>query len=190
MEHQLQLIVTLLCRQSGRVRGDLHAGCWNQPRRVQLTSATTAAATVLVMALAAPSARESCMPLASRSMRFPWRAGVLVGIGFGMLRGSTSDQQRARGRRRDAVDAHAAHPVRRQPRHHYRVITLAVTHSKLGFPVTALVAVAVATAVLWLALMAAIQVAAVAMTNKKPTGRIESSSGWASSGILLPASWA
>jgi multiple antibiotic resistance protein len=80
--------------------------------------------------------------------------GVLSWIGFSMLRGNSSPVSEAATDRDDSkrsltlVILFAASPGTITG-----VITLAVVHTKLSLPVTALVAVAVATAIMWVAMV-------------------------------------
>jgi multiple antibiotic resistance protein len=184
VEHQLQAIVTLLALVNPAVCAAIFMrAAGTQPRRVQLTSATTAAATVLViLALAALFGARILHAFGVSLDAFSVAGGgVLAWIGFGMLRGSTSDQQRAPA---DAAETPSTlTPLilfAASPGTITGVITLAVTHSKLGFPVTALVAVAVATAVLWLALMAAIQLSSRRHDKQEANGadRVKQRSGF------------
>jgi len=80
--------------------------------------------------------------------------GVLSWIGFSMLIGnSTIDKTSTK---EGTIDKRSLTPLilfAASPGTITGVITLAVAHSRLGFPVTALVAVAVAVLVMWMAIL-------------------------------------
>jgi small neutral amino acid transporter SnatA (MarC family) len=82
------------------------------------------------------------------------RGGVLTWIGFSMLRGNSPQAQDAPKERAD--ERRSLTPVilfAASPGTITGVITLAVAHSKLLLPVTALVAAAVAAVVMWIVMV-------------------------------------
>ena len=83
--------------------------------------------------------------------------GVLSWIGFSMLRGNpTNDKSASPERLGEKVSLAPLILFAASPGTITGVITLAATHTKLMFPVTALVAVVVATLVMWLVIVLAI----------------------------------
>lgn len=130
-----------------------------QPRPTQMADVTRAALTVLaILALAAlVGARILHLFGVSLDAFSVAGGGVLAWIGFSMLGGNPSQASRSKP---DATGAQASlAPLilfAASPGTITGVITLAVAHSKLELPVTALIAVGVATAAMWLAIVAAI----------------------------------
>jgi multiple antibiotic resistance protein len=141
---------------------------------VQFASATTAAATVLVILVVAALFGTKILSAFGVSLDAFSVAGggVLAWIGFGMLSNSGSDQKR------DSSDASSQQSAlaplilfAASPGTVTGVITLAVEHSKLDVPVTALVAVAVATIAMWLVILLTIQLGSRDRSDRK--GKME-----------------
>jgi multiple antibiotic resistance protein len=125
-----------------------------------LASATRAALTVLVILLLAALVGAKILHVfgVSQDAFSVAGGGVLAWIGFSMLRGNPSSANESK------PDA-AANPessltplilFAASPGTITGVITLAVAHSRMEVPITALIAVGVATAMMWLAIMLAI----------------------------------
>jgi multiple antibiotic resistance protein len=79
--------------------------------------------------------------------------GVLSWIGFSMLRGNPTSEKSAPHDSTKKVSLAPLILFAASPGTITGVITLAATHTRLMFPVTALVAVGVATVVMWLAIL-------------------------------------
>lgn len=159
MDLQLQAIVTLLALINPVMCAAIFlrtAGA--QSRRAQVANATRAALTVLVILALAALVGAKVLHLFGVSLDAFSVAGggVLAWIGLSMLRGSSVDDNKSN---QDAADPQASlTPLilfAASPGTITGVITLAVAHSKLAIPVTALVAVGVATFAMWLALLLA-----------------------------------
>jgi len=127
-----------------------------QRRATRITNATKAALAVLVILLVAALAGARILQIFGVSLDAFSIAGggVLTWIGFSMLRGNSPQ---ARDPSKDgAAENRSLTPVilfAASPGTITGVITIAVAHSKLALPVTALVAVAVAGAVMWVAML-------------------------------------
>jgi multiple antibiotic resistance protein len=157
MEQQLQAIATVLSLVNpvicGAMFAQIEAG---QGRAARLADATKAALAVLVILVVAALAGARVLQVFGVSLDAFSVAGggVLAWIGFTMLRANSaparshskegSDEERSIG----PVILFAASPGTITG-----VITLAVTHSGLLLPVTALVAVAVAAAAMWVVMV-------------------------------------
>lgn len=134
-------------------------GVSGQPQRAQLAAATTAALTVLIILMLAALFGANVLNAFGVSLDAFSVAGggVLSWIGFGMLRGDSGGGKQDEPSAGDASSSltplilFAASPGTITG-----VITLAVSHSKLNIPVTALIAIAVATTLMWLVILAAI----------------------------------
>jgi multiple antibiotic resistance protein len=127
-----------------------------QTRATRITDATKAALAVLVILLVAALAGARVLKIFGVSLDAFSIAGggVLTWIGFSMLRGNSPQ---ARDPSKDgAAEKRSLTPVilfAASTGTITGVITLAVAHAKLALPVTALVAVAVAGAVMWVAML-------------------------------------
>ena len=131
----------------------------SRSRRALLTDANKSAGTVLIILVLAALCGPRVLDIFGVSLDAFSVAGggVLSWIGFTMLRGNPSDAK-------DPKPAGAEQQTSLTPLILFAaspgtitgVITLAVNHTKLKFPVTALVAVALATVVMWLAIWTAI----------------------------------
>jgi multiple antibiotic resistance protein len=157
MEQQLQAIVTVLSLVNPLICGTMFARIEaGQDRGARLADATRAALAVLVILVVAALVGARVLHIFGVSLDAFAVAGggVLSWIGITMLGARpTPDQHHAtegadRERSITPLILFAASPGTITG-----VITLAVTHAKLELPVTALVAVAVATAVMWIVMV-------------------------------------
>ncbi len=167
MDQHLQAIVTILALINPVMCATIFLRIEGaRPRQAQVGDATRAVLTVLViLALAALfGARVLHLFGVSLDAFSVAGGGVLAWIGFSMLRGGQNDG--------GPVQRQAASPqvslaplilFAASPGTITGVITLAVAHSKLRVPVTALVAVGVATLAMWLALMLVVTTGSRAM---------------------------
>jgi multiple antibiotic resistance protein len=157
MEHQLQAIVTVLSLVNPVICGTMFARIeTGQPRATQLLDATKAALAVLVILIVTALIGARILQVFGISLEAFSIAGggLLALIGFSMLRESPSHNQDVA--KESACENRSIAPVvlfAASPGTITGVITLAVTHSKLDLPITALVAVAVATPVMWIAMV-------------------------------------
>lgn len=162
MEHHLQANVTVLALVNPAMCVAIFLGSAGAlPRVRQLSSATTAAVTVLVILVLAALFGTKALHAFGVSLDVFSVAGgaVLAWIGLGIIRESNRADQHDNGFNPGesqavltplvlfaaSLDAVAG------------VITLAAAPSTLGLPATALMAVAAATAVMWLVLVVTIQ---------------------------------
>jgi multiple antibiotic resistance protein len=153
MEQQLQAIVTVLSLVNPLICGVMFAQIEvGQTRAIRITDATKAALAVLVILLVAALAGARVLQIFGISLDAFSIAGggVLTWIGFSMLRGNTP--QTSAPSKDGAAAKRSLTPLilfAASPGTITGVITLAVAHAKLELPITALVAVAVAAAVMW-----------------------------------------
>src|SRR5262245_28607719 len=127
-----------------------------RPRSALLVDAAKVAIAVLVILLLAALLGTRILHVFGVSLDAFSVAGggVLSWIGFSMLRGSSTDHKSAA--HDDSGKYESLTPLilfAASPGTITGVITLAAIHTRLMFPVTALVAVVVATAVMWLVLV-------------------------------------
>jgi multiple antibiotic resistance protein len=127
-----------------------------QARPARLADATRAALAVLVILVIAALAGARSLQLFGVSLDAFSVAGggVLSWIGLSMLRADSAPAQDPSKEKAD--EKRSITPVilfAASPGTITGVITLAVTHAELELPVTALVAVALSTAVLWMVMM-------------------------------------
>jgi multiple antibiotic resistance protein len=151
MQQHFQAIVTVLSLVNPLICGAMFAQIEaGQTGATRFADATKAALTVLVILVLAALVGARALQIFGVSLEAFSVAGggVLAWIGFSMLRGNSApipnaatDQKRSL----TPVILFAASPGTITG-----VITLAVVHTKLLLPVTALVAVAVATVVMWI----------------------------------------
>ncbi len=159
MDRQLQAIVTLLALINPAMCAAIFVrGTGGLPRRTQMASATTAALTVLVILVLAALFGANILHAFGVSLDAFSVAGggVLAWIGFGMLHGGDNSGDEPPEKQETAPQQSSLTPLilfAASPGTITGVITLAVAHSKLQIPVTALVAVAVAAATMWLVLL-------------------------------------
>ena len=157
MEQQLQAIVTVLSLVNPLICGVMFAQIEvGQTRAIRITDATKAALAVLVILLVAALAGARVLQIFGVSLdAFSIASGgVLTWIGFSMLRGNSP--QANTPLKKGAAEKRSLTPLilfAASPGTITGVITLAVAHAKLALPVTALVAVAVAVAVMWVAMV-------------------------------------
>jgi small neutral amino acid transporter SnatA (MarC family) len=153
MEHHLQAIVTVLSLVNPLICGTMFAQVEaGQTRATRLADATKAALAVLVILVIAALAGARVLQVFGVSLDAFSIAGggVLTWIGFSMLRGNSLQAQDPSKNR--AAETRSLGPVilfAASPGTITGVITLAVAHAKLALPITALVAVVVATLVMW-----------------------------------------
>jgi len=157
MEQQIQAIVTILSLVNPLICGAMFARIEaGQDRAARLADATKAALAVLVVLVVAALAGAWVLHIFGVSLDAFAVAGggVLSWIGINMLGAKrTADQN---GAKEDADKKRSLTPLilfAASPGTITGVITLAVAHAKLDLPVTALVAVAVVTAVLWIVML-------------------------------------
>jgi multiple antibiotic resistance protein len=157
MEQQLQAIATVLSLVNPLICGAMFARIEaGQDRAARLADATKASLAVLVILVVAALVGARVLQVFGISLDAFSVAGggVLSWIGFTMLRGNSAPEQ---GPAKEGADEkRSITPVilfAASPGTITGVITLAVAHGKLLLPVTALVAVAVTTVVLWLVMV-------------------------------------
>jgi len=160
MEHRLQAIVTLLALINPVVCATIFASITpGVARQERLRYATTAALTVLVILLTAAIAGAKVLHAFGVSLDAFSVAGggVLAWIGFSMLSGSSSTSEKSlSGAEATQVSLTPLILFAASPGTITGVITLAVAHSRQAIPLTALMAVGVATLVMWLVLVLSI----------------------------------
>ena len=157
LEQYLQAIVTVLSLVNpficGAMFAQIEAG---QTRATRLGDATKAALAVLVILVVAALAGARVLQVFGVSLDAFSIAGggVLIWIGFSMLRGHSLQAQ---GSSKDgAAEKRSLTPLilfAASPGTITGVITLAVAHSKQELPVTALVAVVAAAVVMWVVMV-------------------------------------
>jgi multiple antibiotic resistance protein len=157
MEQQLQAIATVLSLVNPLICGAMFARIEaGQARGGRLADATRAALAVLVILVVAALVGARVLQIFGVSLDAFSVAGggVLSWIGFTMLRGASAPAQDPS--KEGADEERSITPLilfAASPGTITGVITLAVAHAKLRLPVTALVAVAVATAVMWVVMV-------------------------------------
>jgi multiple antibiotic resistance protein len=157
MEQQLQAIETVLSLVNPVICGAMFARIEaGQGRAARLADATKAGLAVLVILVVAALVGERVLQVFGVSLDAFSVAGggVLSWIGFTMLRANSAPAQGAS--KEGAGEKRSITPLilfAASPGTITGVITLAVTHAGLLLPVTALVAVAVATAVMWIVMV-------------------------------------
>jgi MarC family membrane protein len=160
LQEVLQAIATVLALVNPVMCGAIFVQLeGSRLRRAQLVDATKAALTVLVILVLAALIGTRILHLFGVSLDAFSVAGggVLSWIGFSMLRGNaTADNRSQNVGASQRVSLSPLILFAASPGTITGVITLAAAHTKLSFPMTALVAVAVATVVMWLAILLAI----------------------------------
>jgi multiple antibiotic resistance protein len=157
MEQQLQAIATVLSLVNPMICGAMFARIEaGQARAARLADATKAALAVLVILVVAALVGARVLQIFGVSLDAFAVAGggVLSWIGFTMLRASSAPVQDSS--KEGANEKRSITPLilfAASPGTITGVITLAVAHAKLQLPVTALVAVAVATAAMWVVMV-------------------------------------
>ncbi len=153
MEQHLQAIVTVLSLVNPLICGTMFAQiAAGQTHATQLADATKTSLAVLVILSIAALAGARVLKVFGVSLDAFSIAGggVLTWIGFSMLRGAsaqTQDRPKSRAAKRRSLTPVILFAA--SPGTITGVITLAVAHTKLALPVTALVAIVVATAAMW-----------------------------------------
>jgi multiple antibiotic resistance protein len=157
MEQHLQAIVTVLSLVNPLICGTMFAQiAAGQTRATQVADATKTSLAVLVILVIAALAGARILKVFGVSLDAFSVAGggVLTWIGFSMLRGAsaqTQDRSKERTAKRRSLTPVILFAA--SPGTITGVITLAVAHTKLALPVTALVAIVVATAAMWSAMV-------------------------------------
>jgi multiple antibiotic resistance protein len=157
MEQQLQAIATVLSLVNPMICGAMFARIEaGQARAERLADATKAALAVLVILVVAALVGARVLQVFGVSLDAFAVAGggVLAWIGFTMLRGNAAPAQDPS--KEGADEKRSITPLilfAASPGTITGVITLAVAHAKMELPVTALVAVVVATAVMWIVMV-------------------------------------
>jgi small neutral amino acid transporter SnatA (MarC family) len=154
MQQHLQAIVTVLSLVNplicGAMFAQIEAGQTSATRLADATKAALAVLVILVMA-ALVGARVLHIFGVSLDAFSVAGGGVLAWIGFSMLRGNSAPVPNAAGDQKRSLTPLILFAA--SPGTITGVITLAVVHTKLLLPVTALVAVAVATVVMWIVML-------------------------------------
>jgi multiple antibiotic resistance protein len=157
MEQQLQAIATVLSLVNPMICGAMFARIEaGQARAARLADATKAALAVLVILLGAALVGARVLQVFGVSLDAFSVAGggVLSWIGLTMLRADSASNQAPS--KEGSVEKQSITPLilfAASPGTITGVITLAVAHAKLLVPVTALVAIAVATVVMWIVMV-------------------------------------
>ena len=157
MEQQLHAIATVLSLVNPMICGAMFARIEaGQARAARLADATKAALAVLVILVVAALVGARVLQVFGVSLDAFSVAGggVLAWIGFTMLRADSAPVQDPS--KEGADEERSITPLilfAASPGTIAGVITLAVAHGELLLPVTALVAVAVATAVMWIVMV-------------------------------------
>jgi multiple antibiotic resistance protein len=161
MQEQIQAIVTVLSLVNPLVCGAMFARVEAERSAVeQRADATRVAVAIVIILAAAALVGTRLLHLFGVSLDAFMVAGggVLAWMGFSMLSGKASSSSpnasSAQGTTLTPLILFAASPGTITG-----VITLSAAHTRLGFPVTALVAVAVASILTWLALLLVARVA-------------------------------
>jgi multiple antibiotic resistance protein len=161
MHEQIQAIVTVLSLVNPLVCGAMFARVEAERSAVeQRADATKVALAIVIILTAAALVGTQLLHLFGVSLDAFMVAGggVLAWMGFSMLSGQASPSSpnapSAQGAPLTPLILFAASPGTITG-----VITLSAAHTRLGFPVTALVAVAVASVLTWLALLLVARVA-------------------------------
>ena len=157
MEQQLQAMVTVLALVNpvicGAMFAEIEAGQASATRLADATQATLAVLVILVVAALVGARLLQVFGVSLEAFSIAG-GGVLTWIGFSMLRSNSPQAQDAPKDR--AEERRSLTPLilfAASPGTITGVITLAVAHSKLDLPVTALVAVAVAAVVMWIVMV-------------------------------------
>lgn len=157
MEQQLQAIATVLSLVNPMICGAMFARIASgRDRAAQLADVSKATLAVLVILAVAALVGARVLQVFGVSLDAFSVAGggVLAWIGFSMLRANSAPAQSPS--KESADENRSITPVilfAASPGTITGVITLAVAHTKAHLPVTALVAVAVAAAVMWIVMV-------------------------------------
>jgi small neutral amino acid transporter SnatA (MarC family) len=156
MQDHVQAIVTVLALVNPVMCGAIFAQLEGErPRKALLIDAAKAAMAVLIILVLAALLGTRILQVFGVSLDAFSVAGggVLSWIGFTMLRGSSTENKSAPHDSAKKVSLAPLILFAASPGTITGVITLAATHTRLMFPVTALVAVVVATAIMWLVIV-------------------------------------
>jgi multiple antibiotic resistance protein len=154
MQQHLQAIVTVLSLVNPLICGAMFAQIEaGQTSATRLADATKAALAVLVILVIAALVGARVLHIFGVSLDAFSVAGggVLAWIGFSMLRGKSAPVPNAAGDQKRSLTPLILFAA--SPGTITGVITLAVVHTKLLLPATALVAVAVATVAMWIVML-------------------------------------
>jgi multiple antibiotic resistance protein len=157
MKQHLQAIVTVLSLVNPVICGAMFIRIESgQDRATRLADATRVALSVLIILMVAALAGARVLKIFGISLEAFSVAGggVLIWIGFSMLRGNSAQVQPSS--KDGATETRSLTPVilfAASPGTITGVITLAVAHAKLTLPVTALIAVVVAVVATWLVMV-------------------------------------
>ena len=157
MKQHLQAIVTVLSLVNPVICGAMFTRIESgQDRATRLADATRVALSVLIILMLAALAGARVLRIFGISLEAFSVAGggVLIWIGFSMLRGNSVQVQPSS--KDGATETRSLTPVilfAASPGTITGVITLAVAHAKLTLPVTALIAVVVAVVATWLVMV-------------------------------------
>lgn len=170
MHEQLQAIITLLALVNPVVCSLIFVQAEGaKPRGAMLADATRAVATVFVILILSALLGARILHVFGVSLDAFSVAGggVLSWIGFSMLRGSPGAGS---GSNEGSSSLTPLILFAASPGTITGVITVAVAHSRLAIPVTALVAVAAAVVVLWAVLLLAIRAEGGSSAKPNPGG--------------------
>jgi multiple antibiotic resistance protein len=158
LKEQVQAIVTILSLVNPAICGMLFAqavaGC---PRGSQIVDATKAALAIMVILVIAAVAGTNVLHLFGVSLDAFMVAGggVLSWMGFSMLSGNTSASASSGSSSNSKPSLTALILFAASPGTITGVITVSTAHTKLQFPITALVAIVVTVAVTWFVMLLA-----------------------------------
>ncbi len=156
MQDHLQAIVTILALVNPLMCGAIFVQLEGaRPRYLLLRDATSAAfAVLIILVLAALFGTRILHTFGVSLDAFSVAGGgVLSWIGLSMLRGSPTDHESAPHDSTKKVSLAPLILFAASPGTITGVITLAATHTGLMLPITALVAVVVATVIMWMVIM-------------------------------------
>lgn len=158
MKDQLQAIVTVLSLVNPAICGGLFSRAEaGRSRRTQFADATKAAGAILAILVGAALAGAKVLHLFGVSLDAFMVAGggVLAWMGFSMLSGKSSASDLAAKPHDAASSLTPLILFAASPGTITGVITIAAAHTQLKLPITALVAIVVATAATWLVMLLA-----------------------------------
>ena len=151
MHEQLQAIITVLSLINPAICAAMFAqAVAGQPLREKITDSTKAALAVLIILTVASLLGQRLLNLFGVSLDAFMVAGggVLAWMGFSML-----SRQPAAGDSRSTQSLTPLILFAASPGTITGVITLSVAHTRMTFPITSLIAIAVATGITWLAML-------------------------------------
>ena len=151
MHEQLQAIITVLSLINPAICAAMFArAVAGQPLREKITDSAKAALAVLIILTVAALLGQRLLNLFGVSLDAFMVAGggVLAWMGFSMLSG-----QSAAGDSRSKQSLTPLILFAASPGTITGVITLSVAHTRMTFPLTSLIAIAVATGITWLAML-------------------------------------